>query len=262
MAWTLEPAGAFAVKPGCRDPKVYLVQLFYLMTVNALFFNCYQPFARMKKHYALLIALLACSGCGIISKQYYYVPSVTHQTIKGRFSHSDFKMINSKFSVSNKAGDSIGSITTSNGIGHPLLMGPLLPVIPVVGFFQKSDSRFVMEMTVNSNEGYFMPLAIDSNDYKSVLDSLRISKISTKRPLQNSQCYMIVNDTLKVPLKVGEFFMGHTKSHSYWMTADIRFRKVKSLKLTTGNTLLDSTLKHVTFKRLSRIKFDLVGPGY
>jgi len=73
---------------------------------------------------------------------------------------------------------------------------------------------------------------------------------------------MIVNDTLKVPLKVGEFFMGHTKSHSYWMTADIRFRKVKSLKLITGNTLLDSTLKHVTFKRTSRIKFDLVGPGY
>lgn len=216
----------------------------------------------MKKHCALLIALLACSGCGIISKQYYYVPSVTHQTIKGRFNHSDFKMINSKFSVSNKAGDSIGSITTSNGIGHPLLMGPFLPVVPVGGFFQKSDSRFVMEVTVNSNEGYFMPLAIDSGDYKHVRDSLRILKISTQRPLQNSQCYLLVNDTLKVPLKVGEFFMGRTSSHSYWMTADIRFRKVKSLKLVTGNTLLDSTLNHVTFKRKSRIKFDLIGPGY
>ncbi|GAA3980184.1 hypothetical protein [Mucilaginibacter dorajii] len=216
----------------------------------------------MKKHHALLIALLACSGCGIISKQYYYVPSVAHQTIKGYFSHTDFKMISNRFSVSNKVGDSVGSIAVSNGIGHPLLMGLLLPVMPVGGFFQKSSSQFVMEVTVNSNEGYFMPLAIDSNDYKSVRDSLHISKVSTKRPLQSNQCYMIVNDTLKVPLKVGEFFMGHTGAHSYWMTADIRFRKVKSLKLITGNTLLDSTLNHVTFKRRSRIKFDLVGPGY
>ena len=216
----------------------------------------------MKKHCALLIAMLACSGCSIISKQYYYVPSVTHQTTKGRPIHSDFKMVYSKLSVLNKAGDSIGSITTSNGIGHPLLMGPFLPVVPVGGFFQKSDSRFVMEVTVNSNEGYFMPLSIDSNDYKHARDSLRILKISTNRPLQNSQCYLLVNDTLKVPLKVGEFFMGRTSSHSYWMTADIRFRKVKSLKLITGNALLDSTLKQVTFKRKSRIKFDLVGPGY
>jgi hypothetical protein len=216
----------------------------------------------MKKHCALLIVLLACSGCGIISKQYYYVPSVTHQTIKSHANHSDFKMINSKFGVSNEAGDSVGSIATSNGIGHPLLMGPFLPVIPVGGFFQKSTGRFVMEMTVNSKEGYFMPLAIDSSDYKSVRDSLRISKISMKRLLRSSQCYMIVNDTLKVPLKVSEFFMGHTSSHSYWMTADIRFSKVKSLKLVTGNPLLDSTLKRVTFKRRSRIKFDFVGPGY
>lgn len=107
-----------------------------------------------------------------------------------------------------------------------------------------------------------MPLAIDSNDYKRVNYSLNRLKTYTKRPLQNSSCYMLVNDTLKVPLQVGEFFMGNTKSHSYWITGDIRFRKVKSLKLVTGNTPLDSTLGHVTFKRKSRIKFDLAGPGY
>jgi hypothetical protein len=235
---------------------------FTQMIVDTLFFNRYQFSLHMKKHCVLLIALLACSGCGIISKQYYYAPSVNHQTMKGRFIHSDFKMTYSRFRLSNNAGDSIGSITTSNGIGHPLLMGPLLPVVPVGGFFQKSDSRFVIEMTVNSNEGYFMPLAIDSNDYKRLSDSLSTLRTGTKRPLQNSQCYMLVNDTLKVPLKVGEFFMGNARLHSYWMTADIRFRRVKSLKLVTGNTLLDSTLKHVIFTRKSRIKFDLVGPGY
>lgn len=238
------------------------IQFLHRLAVNTLFFNHNHFFFRMKKYRALLIALLACSGCGIISRQYYYVPSVTHQTIKGRFNHRDFKMIYSKFRLSNIAGDSIGSITTSNGIGHPLLMGPLLPILPVGGFFRKSDSRFVMEVAVNNIEGYFMPLAIDSNDYKKVSDSLRRLKTGTKRPLQNSGCYMLVNDTLKVPLKTGEFFMGHTSSHNYWMTADIRFSKVKSFKLVTGNALLDSTLKRAIFKRRSRIKFDLVGPGY
>ncbi|MFL9484849.1 hypothetical protein ACI6Q2_18840 [Chitinophagaceae bacterium LWZ2-11] len=216
----------------------------------------------MKKHCAFLIVLLACSGCGIISKQYYYVPSVMQQTTKAGFSHSGFKMIYSKFRLSNNAGDSIGSITTGNGIGHPLLTGPLLPVIPIGGFFNKSCNRFVIELTVSSNEGYFMPLAIDSNDYKRLSDSLSMLRTGTKLLLQNSGCYMLVNDTLKVPLKVSEFFMGQTGSHSYWMTADIRFRKVKSLQLATGNILLDNTLKHIAFKRKARIKYDLIGIGY
>jgi hypothetical protein len=216
----------------------------------------------MKKHCIILIALLACSGCGMISKQYYYVPSVAHQTIKDHHYHSDFKIIKSKFIVPNKAGDSIGSITTSNGVGHILLMGPFLPVIPVGGFFEKEGTQFQMEMNVNSNDDYFMPLAIDSNEYKRVRDSLKVLNIGTKCTLRGSQCYMIINDTLKVPLEVGEFFLGYTKSHSYWITANIRFGKVKSMKLITGNTLLDNTLKNVTFKRKSRIKFDLIGPGY
>lgn len=216
----------------------------------------------MKKYAAVFLVLLVCSGCAVISKQYYYEPSVPHQTYKGRFSHSDFKMIYNKFSVPGKAGDSIGSVVISDGIGQPLMMGPFLPVIPVGGFFQKSRKQFILELTVNCNDGYFMPLAIDSNDYKRVRDSLNALRISTKRPLQSNQCYMIVNDTLKIPFQVGEFFMNDTKSHSYWMDANIRFRKVKTMRLVTGNALLDSTLKSVTFKRKSRIKFELIGPGY
>jgi len=66
-------------------------------------------------------------------------------------------MISSKFSVSGEAGDSIGSIVTSNGVGHPLLIGPLLPVIPVGVFFPNSGSRFIMELTINCREGYLCP---------------------------------------------------------------------------------------------------------
>ncbi len=217
----------------------------------------------MKKYAAFILAVAILQGCAMISKQYYYVPSVPHQTFKGRFSHSDFKMIYNKIRVSGKGGDSIGSIAVSNGIGHPLMMGPVVfPVIPVGGFFQKIDSKFILELTVNSNDGYFMPMAIDSNDYKRVRDSLSALKISTKGPLSGSQCYMMVNDTLKIPLRAEEFFMGYPKSHSYWMTSDIKFRKAKTIRLVTGNALLDSTLKNVTFTRKSRIKFDLVGPGY
>ncbi|HZX59577.1 MAG TPA: hypothetical protein VFE54_12655 [Mucilaginibacter sp.] len=217
----------------------------------------------MKKLAVFIFAVVILQGCAMVSKQYYYVPSVPHQTYKTRFSHSDFKMIYNKIKVSGKAGDSIGSVAVSNGMGHPLMMGPLIfPVIPVGGFFQKIDSKFILELTVNCNEGYFMPMAIDSTDYKSIRDSLRIRKISTKRELHDSQCYIMVNDTLKVPLKASEFFMGSAKGHSYWMTSDIKFRKVKTMKLVTGNALLDSTLKNVTFKRKSRIKFDLIGPGY
>lgn len=106
-----------------------------------------------------------------------------------------------------------------------------------------------------------MPLSIDSSDYKRIKDSLNVS-ISTQCRLPYSQCYMIVNDTLKIPLKADEVFMNHTHSHSYWLTADVRFREVRSLKLVTGNPLLDSTLKHITFTRKSRIKVDLLGPGY
>ncbi len=210
-----------------------------------------------------LLALVWLSGCAIISKQYYYEPSVTHQTIKHRYSHTDAKMIYYKVSIPGKAGDTIGSINTSNGFGHPLLMGPLFfPVIPVGGFFQKISERFIMEFNINTNSTYFMPLAIDSNDYKKKRDSLVALKLATMEFLKTNRCYMIVNDTGKVRLKVQEFFMRSGSVHSYQLSSDMRFGKIKTLRLVTGNGMLDSTLNNITFKRNSRIKFDLIGPGY
>lgn len=215
------------------------------------------------KYFALLLAIIGFSGCAMFSKQYYYVPSVSHQTLQSHYRHSDFKMIYSRVKISSQAGDSIGTITTDNGIGYPLLMGPVIfPVIPVGGFFQKRFGGFAMNVTINCNNGYFMPLAIDSNAYKRKRDSLNSLKISTEAQLGNGQCYMIVNDTLKVPLQVKEFFMGYTTGHSYGFTSEVRFRKVRTMRLVTGNAMLDSNLKNITFKRRSRFKFEIIGPGY
>jgi len=222
-----------------------------------------QPKAFMK-HLAMLLLIACLSGCAVVSKQYYYLPSVSHQSLKNIYSHhSDYKMVYSRLKVTNRAGDSVGSITTSNGFGHPLLMGPLIfPVIPVGGFFNKSTSRFLIDVEFLSTKGYFMSLAIDSNDYKRVRDSLNALKIGTAASLNGSRCYMIVNSTSKVPLHNKEFFMGSNAGHAYRLTADVKFRKVKTMKLVTGNALLDSTLKNITFKRKSRIVFNLLGPEY
>ena len=215
------------------------------------------------KYFGLFIIMIWLSGCAIISKQYYYEPSVAHQTIKRRYSHSDAKMIYYKVPIPGKSGDTIGSINTSNGVGHPLLMGPLLfPVIPVGGIFQKTTESFMMEITLNCSSNYFLPLAIDSNDYKKKRDSLYALKFASEVQLSTRQCYLIANDTTRIPVQVQEFFMQSSTIHSYRLTANTRFQKIKSLKLYTGNTLLDSTLSNITFKRNSRIKFDFIGPGY
>lgn len=205
-----------------------------------------------------------CCGCSVVSKQYYYVPDVSHQVIKKRPGHSDFKYIYSKIKITGKAGDSIGSATISNGFGHPLLMGPLVfPVIPVGGIAHKITSRFVMELTVDCNDGYFMPMAIDSIGYKRTRDSLDAAAVSTTALLTSNTSYMVVNDTLKVPLQVREYFTGNKKGHAYRMESGIKFRKVKTMRLVTGNAILDSTFNKITFTRKSRIKYDLAGPvGY
>jgi len=211
------------------------------------------------KYLALLLIVVAFSSCTVVSKQYYYVPSVAHQTPKNHYS-SYFKMVYSKVKVSNPVGDSIGSLTTSNGIGQPLLAGPLIfPVIPVGGFFNKSTGHFIMDVTVHSDTGHFMSLAIAPKAYKRINDSLVARKVYTRRPLGTKDCYAIVNDTLKVPLTTDEFFMGSTTGHSYRMEGDVRFNKAKTVKLVTGNPGLDSTLRNITFKRKSRITFNLLG---
>jgi hypothetical protein len=189
------------------------------------------------KYPFLLFVVICLSGCASVSKQYYYEPSIAHQQLKGRSRHTDYKMLYSKVLITGKAGDSIGSLVTDNGAGQPLLMGPLLPVLPVGGFFQKSRGSFEMGMTVNCAHSHLAPL-------------------------DPARCYMIVNDTIKIPLRVNELAMGDTSLHSYSFYCDARFSKIKSIRLVTGNGLLDSTLKNIAFNRKSRIKFDLVGPGY
>jgi hypothetical protein len=189
------------------------------------------------KYPVVLFVAAWLSGCASITKQYYYEPSVAHRQVKSRMRHTDYKMVYSKVLMTAGAGDTIGSLTTANGTGQPLLMGPLLPVIPVGGFFQKNRGTFEMEMTVSCSRGHLLPL-------------------------DSTKCYMIVNDTAKVPLRVSEQVTGDTALHSYNFYCNARFSKIKTMRLVTGNDLLDGTLKNIAFNRRSRIKFDLLGLGY
>lgn len=189
------------------------------------------------KYPVFLFAVVWLSGCASIAKQYYYEPSVAHRQVKSRMPHTDYKMVYSEVFIRAKSGDTIGSLTTANGTGQPLLMGPLLPVIPVGGIFQKSRGTFEMQMTVNCSRGRLPPL-------------------------DPARCYMIVNDTEKVPLRVSESVTGDTTLHRYSFYCNARFSNIKTMRLVTGNDLLDGTLQNVVFNRKSRIKFDLIGPGY
>jgi|SRR6185437_6416287 len=189
------------------------------------------------KYLVLLFTVVWLSGCASITKQYYYEPSVGHQQVKSRMQYTDYKMVYSKVFITAKSGDTIGSLTTANGTGQPLLMGPLLPVIPVGGIFQKSRGAFEMEMTVNCSRGRLLPL-------------------------DSAGCYMIVNDAEKVPLRVSESVTGYSALHHYSFYCNARFSNIKTMRLVTGNDLLDGTLKNIVFNRRSRVKFDLVGPGY
>jgi hypothetical protein len=212
------------------------------------------------RYLMLFLVIIGLSSCAVVSKQYYYTPSVPHQTVKSHPAY--FKMINSKVKISGLAGDSVGVISTSNGIGQSLLAGPpYLPVIPVglVTMFDKNERQFVIDMSVRSNSGYFMSLAIDTADFKKTRDSLNARKIAKSANLNTGDCYMIINGSKKVPLHTSEFFMGSTAGHSYRLMADIPFRKVKTLRLVTGNPILDSTLKTIMYKRKYRITYCVMG---
>jgi len=189
------------------------------------------------KYLVFLFAVVWLSGCASITKQYYYEPSVAHRQVKSRMQYTDYRMVYSKVLITAKSGDTVGSLTTANGTGQPLLMGPLLPVVPVGGIFQKSRGAFQMEMTVNCRYGRLLPL-------------------------DPARCYMIVNDTAKVPLRVSESVIGDTARRTYSFYCNARFSNIKTMRLVTGNDLLDGTLKNIAFNRRSRIKFDLIGPGY
>lgn len=211
----------------------------------------------MNKYLVYFLILISGSGCSVVSKQYYYVPTTSHLTIKGRGSY-----IGSKVDITDCAGKNIGSITTGNGMGIPLFLGPpYLPVVPVaiVSVFSKKLRQFEIDIAVNADEGYFMALAVDSNNYKKVNDSLAAIKVGTAVDLQTSSCYMIVNGSTKIPLRVRGYFMGQTHSHNYRMYATVAFGKVRTMTIVTGNPLLDNRLKSLVFKRKKRLSFFVFG---
>jgi hypothetical protein len=111
----------------------------------------------MNKYLAYFLIIISCSGCSVVSKQYYYVPTVAHLTIKDRDSY-----IGSRVGIADLSGKNIGSMTTSNGAGIPLFLGPpYLPVVPVgiVSIFSKKLRQFEIDIAVIAGDGYFMALA-------------------------------------------------------------------------------------------------------
>jgi hypothetical protein len=130
-----------------------------------------------------------------------------------------------------------------------------VPVVPVgiIAVLDKRKRDFGIDVTVNVNDGYFMSLAVDSSNYKRVRDSLVAKRVETAAYLPATGCYMIVNGSKKVPLRVKEYFMQQTHSHNYRMYASVGFGKVRTITIVTGNPLLDSCLKNLVFKRKKRI---------
>jgi hypothetical protein len=217
-------------------------------------------FKKMNKYLAYFLILTCCSGCSVVSKQYYYVPTAAHETTKEIVGGT--KMIYNKVELTDSAGKHIGSMSTSNGIGIPLLMGPpYVPVVPVgvVWAFSKKLRQFQMDVTIRPDEGYFMTLAVDSNSYKILRDSLTAKKVGTGAYLHTTGCYLIVNGSTKVPLRVRENFMQQTNAHDYRFSAPIGFGRVLTLSIVTGNPLLDARLKNLVFKRKKRLTYFLLG---
>jgi len=215
---------------------------------------------KMNKYLSFFMIMFCSSGCSVVSKQYFYEPAAAHTTTKEQPGYT--KMIYSKLDIPDSSGNNIGSITTSNGIGIPMFMGPAyLPIVPIgiVRVFSKKLRQFEIDITVNPHDGYFMALAVDTNSYKRLRDSLAARNEGTAAWLPTAGCYMIINGSTKVPLRVKEYFMQQTNSHSYRLYADVGFGKVRTLTIITGNPLLDSRLKNLVFTRKKRITHSIYG---
>lgn len=205
----------------------------------------------MTRYLAYFLIIISSCGCSVVSKQYYYVPSVAHLTIKDQDGY-----IGSRVEIADLSGKNIGSMTTSNGAGIPLLFGPpYLPVVPIgiVSIFSKKLRQFEIDITVITGNGYFMALALDSNNERRVNDSLAAIKTGKAVDLPTTGCYMIVNGSTKVPLRVKGYFMGQTNSHNYRMYAAVGFGAVRTMTIVTCNPLLDNRLKNMVFKRKKRL---------
>jgi len=144
--------------------------------------------------------------------------------------------MHTEFEISDTTGRYIGTMTTSNGIGVPLLIGPpYLPVAPVglVTIFSKRATDLQMDISIRCND--------------------------TAVRLDTNACYIIVNGSKQKQLHVKEFLRGSTSMHSYQLYAPIRFAKVRTLSIITGNPILDHTLKNMTFRRKKRLMHCIIG---
>lgn len=214
----------------------------------------------MNKHLLAFLIVICCSGCSVVSRQYYYVPNTPHQTIKKKAGYS--KTISSQIQIPDASGKDIGSVTTSNGTGVPLFFGPgYVPVVPVgaIFIFSQRLRQFGMDLIVRSDDEHFMALTIDSVRYKRISDSLFAIKSMRLVDFPTTDCYMIINGSERIPLRVKEYFMGQGSSHSYQLVAPVGFGKVHTMTMVTGNPILDNRLKTVVFKRKKRITHYIFG---
>lgn len=198
-------------------------------------------------------------GCSVVNRQYYYTTTAPHTFENGDPRY--YRITYNKFNVNGPLGAPAGSVTTSNGFGRPLFTGPLyVPFIPVglVTLFVRNETRFILDVRVESNDGYFGALNLDSTAYKAISDSINALHNTASVRLNTVNCYLLVNGSKKIPLQVREDFSGDRKVCGYHMFADVGFSKVRAFKIVTGNALLDSTLKDVTFRRNSRITYNLI----
>jgi hypothetical protein len=150
-------------------------------------------------------------------------------------------MIHSQFAITDTSGKPVATMNTSNGVGIPILAGPpYIPVLPVaiISIFYKRIHYFVMDLNIRSSDSNRKNLAIDTDN-----------------------CYIIVNGAKKIPVKTHDIFMGRPGEHNYRLSLPIRFAKVHSLTITTGNPLLDQALKNITFYRRKRLTHSILGPS-
>jgi hypothetical protein len=206
------------------------------------------------RYLIVLLLITFFTSCSTISKEYYYLPE-NHQ-YKASNKERGLNTLSCEITLTDSSGKNIGTFSTSHGLGKSLFAGPLyLPVIPVF-FIPSGDSDFLMDINIHCDSSNFIPTAIDIVSHNRIQDSLNARHTFTGEMLDTKECYLLINDSIKVPLLVHEYFLGQTtKYHSYRLFANFPFKKIKTFRLITGNPLLDSNIQNIVFKRKKRIAF-------
>ncbi|HEY4289576.1 MAG TPA: hypothetical protein VGN00_20890 [Puia sp.] len=186
-----------------------------------------------------LLLITSFTSCSIVSKQYYYLPDPPRPIVKDHSSY--IKMILPQFTITDTSGKTLANLATSNGIGIPLFAGPpYIPVLPVaiVSVFYKQIHYFVMDLRITGSDANLAKLAIDTNN-----------------------CYMLVDGTKKILLKAHQLLMDRPGEYDYRLSVPIRYAKIRSLTISTGNPLLDRSLNNVIFHRKKRLTHSIIGPS-